>query len=170
MFLSELRAFKPVMAVRSRKKREEVEQRYLAEWVAKNFPGAQKVFYQKALGDLPHRLAMHSEVDARWYLRYAKRADAVVITPEEVVVVETETRRPIIGLSELLVYQQLLPHTPDLKPYLLDRRVRLILVSPLPDADVIRECQRHGIEYAIYFPEWIEEHLRRWGVLPSGED
>jgi hypothetical protein len=154
------------MAVRARKMREEVEQKYLAEWVAKNFPNAIKVYYQKGLGDLPHRLAMQSELSPEWYARYAKRADAVVITPEEVVVVETETRRPIIGLSELLVYRDLLPHTPDLKPYLVGRRTRLILVTPLPDEDVMVRCQKEGIEYVIYFPEWMEQHLRRWGVLP----
>ena len=70
------------MPIRVRKKREEVEQRYLGEWVSKNFPNAQKVFYQKALGDKPWRLALHSEVDYRWYMRYAKRADAIVITPD----------------------------------------------------------------------------------------
>jgi len=152
---------------RARKMREEVEQRYLAEWVAKNFPNAQKIFYQKALGDLHYRLASRSGLSPEWYARYAKRPDAVVITPEEVVVVEAETRRPVIGLSELLVYKELLPHTPDLKPYLIGRKTRLILVTPLPDEDVIVECRRHGIEFVIYFPEWLEKHLIRWGVLPE---
>jgi len=154
------------MSVRLRKKREEVEQRYLGEWIAKNFPNAQKVFWQKALGDLPWRYALHSEVDYRYYLRYAKRADAVVITPEEVVIVEAETRRPVVGLSELLIYKDLVRETPDLKPYLANRRVRLILVSPLPDDDVMAKAKQYDIEYYIYFPEWIEEHLIRWGVLP----
>ena len=154
------------MSLRARKMREEVEQRYLAEWVAKNFPNAIKVFYQKGLGDLPHRLAARSELSPEWYARYAKRADAVIITPEEVVVVETETRRPIIGLSELLIYRDLLPHTPDLKPYLIGRKIRLVLVTPLPDEDVMIRCEKEGIEFVIYFPEWMEQHLRRWGVLP----
>ena len=156
------------MSVRVRKKREEVEQRYLAEWISKNFPNAQKVFFQKALGDLPWRYAAHSEVGYRYYLRYAKRADAVVITPEEVVIVETETRRAAIGLSELLIYKSLVGKTPDLKPYLIGRRIRLILVTPLPDEDVMAECKRHDIEFVIYFPEWIREHLIRWGVIPEG--
>jgi len=155
--------------VRIRKKREEVEQRYLAEWIAKNFPNAQKVFFQKALGDLPWRYALHSEVDYRYFLRYAKRADAVVITPEEVVIVETETRRPVVGLSELLLYKDLVDETPDLKPYLTGRKIRLILVTPLPDDDVMRSCKKHGIEFVIYHPEWIDEHLKRWGVLPESE-
>jgi len=145
----------------------QVEQRYLAEFVSKFFPNSQKVFYQKALGDLPWREASHSTYDYRWFLRLAKRADAVVITPEEVVVVETETRRPITGLSELLVYKELLPQTVDLKPYLMGRRQRLMLVTPLEDEDVMRQAAAHGIEYVIYFPEWLKEHLIRWGVLPE---
>lgn len=145
----------------------QVEQKYLAEFISKTFPNAQKVFYQKALGDLPWREAAHSKFDYRWFLRLAKRADAVVITPEEVVVVETETRRPITGLSELLVYKELLPETVDLKPYLIGRRQRLMLVTPLEDEDVMRQAAANGIEYVIYFPEWIKEHLIRWGVLPE---
>jgi hypothetical protein len=152
---------------RVRKMREEVEQKYIAEWVAKNFPNAIKIWYQKGLGDLPHRLAMRTQLSPEWYARYAKRADAVVITESEVVVVEAETRRAIIGLSELIVYRDLLPYTPDLRPYLVGRKTRLILVTPLPDADVIKQCQIMGIEYQIYFPEWLEEHLKRWGVLPE---
>jgi len=153
--------------VRIRKKREEVEQRYVAEFVAKHFPNAQKTFFQKALGDLPWRYAAHSGHDYRYFLRYAKRADAVVITPEHVVVIETETRRPITGLSELLVYKSLLPETVDLKPYLLGRSPRLILVAPLPDDEVMEEAAKHGIEFVIFFPEWMREHLIRWGVLPE---
>ena len=62
---------------------------------------------------------------------------------------------------------RLLPHTPDLKPYLIGRKVRLILVTPLPDEDVMIRCQKEGIEYIIYFPEWMEKHLARWGVIPE---
>jgi hypothetical protein len=153
------------MNVAMRKKREEVEQKYIGEWIGRNFPNAQKVFYQKALGDLAWRYAASSPFEYTYYLRFAKRCDAVVITPEEVVVVEAETRRPIVGLSELDVYKSLLPETPDFKPYLIGRSVRLVLLTPIPDEEVMRECVKKGIEYVVYFPEWIREHLIRWGVI-----
>ncbi|MEM0010358.1 MAG: hypothetical protein QXW39_07415 [Candidatus Bathyarchaeia archaeon] len=152
-----------------RKKREEVEQKYLGEYIAKTFKDVQKVMFQVPLGDVHHRYAAQFKLSPEWYARYAKRCDAVVITPTTVHLIETETRRPVTGLSELLVYKALLPHTPELKPYLIGREVKLHLVTWYADDDVMIEAKKNNIDYVIYYPEWLKEHLFRWGLIPESE-
>jgi hypothetical protein len=153
----------------ARKLREEVEMRYLAEYVALSFPDVVKVWFQLPVGDTAHDLAYRlGAPHPRWFWRYGRRADAVVVTKSDVWVIETETRRPIQGLAELMVYKERLPDTPHLKPYLNGRKVHMLLVSPFLEADTYLAAKQAGIEVAVYRPKWIEEALSRWGVLPKG--
>lgn len=143
-----------------------VEQRYLVEYIAKRFPNAKKVMYQVPVGDFPHVAAKHSEVkDAKWFWRYGPRIDAIVIANGTLYLIEAETRRPVNGLSELELYNSLIEQTPHLGPYLKFPR-KIILVTPVMDPNVARICAEKGWEYEIFRPTWIDEHLRRWGVIP----
>lgn len=153
----------------ARKPREEVEMRYIAEYVALSFPDAIKVWFQLPVGDTAHDLAHRlGAPHPRWFWRYGRRADAVVVTKSDVWVIESETRRPIQGLAELMVYKERLPDTVHLKPWLNGRKVHMLLVSPFLEADTYLAAKQAGIEVAVYRPKWIEDALIRWGVLPKG--
>jgi hypothetical protein len=153
----------------ARKPREEVEMRYIAEYVALSFPDAIKVWFQLPVGDTAHDLAHRlGAPHPRWFWRYGRRADAVVVTKSDVWVIESETRRPIQGLAELMVYKERLHDTVHLKPWLSGRKVHMLLVSPFLEADTYMAAKAAGIEVAVYRPKWIEEALIRWGVLPKG--
>jgi len=154
----------------ARKPREEVEMRYLAEYVGIAFPDAVRVWFQVPVGDTVHHLAhMMGVPNPRWFWRYGRRADAVVVTKSDVWVIETETRRPVQGLAELLVYKERLPETVHLKPWLRGRRVRMLLVSPFLEIDTYLAAKNAGIEIAVYRPAWLDEALLRWGVLSRAE-
>jgi hypothetical protein len=148
-----------------RKKREEVEQHYLAEWIAKRFPSPQRVMFQVPITGTPHELARgRTDVSPEWFWRFGYRADAVVVADSTLYVIEAETRRPVTGLAELLVYMRGVDEAPNLGPYrLLDRRG--ILLTTFMDRRVYEEAVRHAIEYVVYRPEWIIPHLKRWGVI-----
>lgn len=155
--------------MQARKPREEVEMRYIAEYVALAFPDAIKVWFQLPVGDTPHDLARRfGAPHPRWFWKYGRRADAVVVTKSAVWVAESETRRPIQGLAELMVYKERLPDTVHLKPWLNGRAVHMLLVAPFLEIDTYLAAKRAGIEVAVYRPKWIDDALIRWGVLPRG--
>lgn len=148
-----------------RKKREEVEQLYIAEYIAMRFPNAKKIMYQVPLGGTPYQLAQGvAGVTPKWFWRFGYRADAVVVSDNTLYVIEAESRRPVNGLSELLVYLASVDDSPNLGPYkLLERKG--ILLTTIMDRRTYEECLKHNIEYAFYRPEWIIPHLKRWGVV-----
>lgn len=159
------------MGVKVEKRRwEAVESRYLAEYIAKYF-GDEVVhsMTQVPMGDTAWRYGKAMKLPERYFFRYGRRCDAVVITRKDLNLLEAETRRPIYGYEELLVYRKLLPLTPSLKPYL-NLPVRCILVSPVWEADVYDMCHERGIEYHLYRPKWIFEALMRWGILTGTEE
>lgn len=142
-----------------------VEEKYLAEYIAKTFPKAVKVFYQVPMTDKPWRLAAkRRDIDAKWFYRFGARCDAVVITPEALHIIEAETRRPIIGLSELEVYAENYKYVPALKPWV-DLPLKVQLVTPIMDEHVAAIMRSRGWDYVIFHPPWIDEHLKRWGII-----
>lgn len=136
------------------------DRRYVIEWVNENYP-ADKVFFNLRLG--PPTLAIAEKypgIDVNRYARVWKRTcDAVVITKDEILLIEGELRRPVEGLGELLVYRDLIWATPELKPYS-GRKVRTILLVPLHDPQTEGIANKNEIEIIIYRPRWVEEYLR----------
>jgi hypothetical protein len=155
------------MSVQVRKKREEVEQKYISEFIAKFYPNPVRVMLQVPMGDTPHSHAKgRADVTAKWFWRYGPRADAIVIMPDKLVLIEAETRRPVVGLSELDVYSREIDRSPHLFPYnKLPKEI--VLVSPIFDRHVAEVCEAKGFKYVIFHPDWIDEHLKRWGVIPE---
>ena len=142
-----------------------VEEKYLAEYIGKTFPNAKKVFYQVPVSAKPWRLAGNREdVNPRWFWRFGPRIDAVVVDDGHLFLIEAETRRPVIGLSELEVYATEYVNSLVLRPYI-DLPLRVQLVSPIFDEHVAKIMAERGWQYVIYHPPWIDEHLRRWGVI-----
>lgn len=148
-----------------RKQREEVEQMYIAEYIAKRFPRARKVLFQVPVGGTPFRLAMHDTgVTPSWFWRFGYRVDAIVVDDNTLYLIEAESRRPVNGLSELQVYYNAVDDSPNLGPYrLLDRKA--ILLTTVMDDRVYELCKKLGFEYVVYRPDWIIPHLKRWGVI-----
>jgi hypothetical protein len=149
----------------ARKKREEVEQYYLSEWIAKRFPNASRVMFQVPITGVPYEYAKgRTDVSPQWFWRFGYRADAIVVNDSTLYVIEAESRRPVTGLAELIVYLAGVDKSPNLGPYRhLDRKG--ILVTTIMDEEVYRQCLKNNIEYVIYRPDWILPHLKRWGVI-----
>jgi len=142
-----------------------VEEKYLAEYISKTFPNAKKVFYQVPVSAKPWQLAGNREdVNPKWFWRFGPRIDAVVVNDGHLYLIEAETRRPVIGLSELEVYAKEYVNSLVLRPYI-DLPLKVQLVSPVFDEHVAKIMAERGWEYVIYHPPWIDEHLRRWGVI-----
>jgi len=85
-------------------------------------------------------------------------ADAIVITEKDMVLIETKIRPTPGVVSQLEVYGELVPHTPELHQYR-DRRLRLELVFAIQDPVVTEYAEKRGIRVVHFCPEWVIEYL-----------
>lgn len=136
------------------------DRRYVVEFVDQYWP-RNRAYFNLRMGEPP--IAMAQALPGLNIDRYArvfkKTCDAVVITEDEIILIEGELRRPVEGLGELLVYRDLIPTTPELRPYL-PRGIRTILVCPLADPTMSLQLQEQRVELAIFKPKWVEDYLK----------
>jgi len=115
---------------------------YVPEWVPKEVPEPElRIFYPKK----------------RW-------ADAVVVTKTEIHVIEAAIELDLRHVGALEGYLRLVPHTPELKPYL-PRPIKGILVYAYPDPIAISMARDKNMLCVEYKPAWITQKpsvLRQW--------
>lgn len=106
----------------------------------------------------PHTAASLTESE-RQLLRVRMRwADAVVIQPDRLTVIEGKLRPSeyLKGLGELQLYTHLVPHTPELTEFS-QREIAGRLVITLPDPTVQWLARTQGLETAVFQPSfWVE--------------
>lgn len=134
------------------------ETRLLNEYLVAEYKGA--IVYPRlrlgaAMPLTPGEALDESELRMVGVLR--RWADAVVITDQELVVIEAKVRAAPGAASQLLLYDELVPFTPELRPYLSRRRV-LELVYAVEDPAVSRVCERLGIRCRRFVPAWLPEY------------
>ena len=135
------------------------EMRMVAEYVQRTYPQG-LVFMRLRLGVMepdvgprtlsPEEMAMLG-VFRRW-------ADAVVVTQDELIVVEASIRSDSGDPSKLVLYGRLVPSTPELKAFL-NRRLVLELVVAVEDPAVTALAREMGIRVRVYPPPWLPEYL-----------
>lgn len=100
-----------------------------------------QVGYQKALGiTRPYRPA----------------ADAIVILPRYLLLIEAKVWNVVNGLAKLPLYKSLVPVTPELAPYK-DREVLMELVVGQTNRNLEIMAQSMGVTIKLYKPPWLQE-------------
>jgi len=110
---------------------------------------------------------------------FRRWADAVIIQPDKLILMEAKILPEPGVISQLELYEFLLPHTPELQPYL-PRPIEKQLLFAIEDPAVITLCHQHGIIPIMYRPSWIEEYInelyprmrrgKKTFPLPEGEE
>lgn len=139
--------------------------RYVAEYVSWAFPHDRAAFNVR-LGPAPLEIRQrYPDLDVdRWARVWMRAADAIVVTPSALVIIEGELRRPITAIGELVVYRELVGQTDTLRSWWA-MPIRLIMVTPLPDPTLEVVLRRLQIEVVPYRPVWVEDYLRTVGRL-----
>ena len=133
--------------------------RMLGEWLEKTYPD--KNYYTRvrlgrppavAFGEPlpPEELAMLG-VWRRW-------ADAVVVLPDRLVLVEAAIRPDPGDISKLQLYASLLPHTPEFRQEK-DKPIELVLLYSLVDPILVKLAREQGIKVVYYQPSWLQAYL-----------
>ncbi len=136
------------------------DRRYVAEYVDQAYPHA-RVYFNLRLGPPPIGVAeKYPGLDVQKYARvWKKTCDAVVVTDQEVVLIEGELRRPLLALGELISYRDLLFQTPELTPYS-KLTVRSILLCPVYDPTLELQLKENKIEAVVFRTKWVDEYLK----------
>lgn len=136
------------------------ERRLVAEWVSLRYPEA-KVFIQKRIGAPPQFLV--NELGLRkadnYYKPLKRWADAIIITKEEIILVEGKIRSTPAVVGQLEYYGEIVKKTPDLAAWA-HLPVRLVLLSPWVDPGMEDYCAQKGITIEHYHPPWIDEYMK----------
>lgn len=140
------------------------ETRLLMEYLRDAYPDDEWLI-QARLGRDPEIVGVKLEDDAerRWSRNVNRRADAVVITPTEIVVLEATMFRATDKVGRLQEYLLLAPATPELVPYQ-GRPLVGELVTGQDDPVARILCQRQGLRYVFREPEWMPEF---WALYPD---
>ncbi len=157
------------------------EPRLVTEYVTMTWPNA-TVLYDVPLGPVPQNLAQKvGEAQAARIARTARpRADAIIVLPSEIVLLEGKIMDVNQGLGMLDLYEHAIPLTPELQQYLYAeqtrtfddgkghqeeqpvqylRPIRKVLVAANPPEWASTICPRAGIEIVVFCPEWATEYM-----------
>jgi hypothetical protein len=141
------------------KRRRQTEALLCSQFVAENYPSG-RIFIQQYLGPFSsaedHALLSNSERRAMGTGR--RRADAVIVLPDKIVVIESYVHVQLGKLSQLMTYLQLVPSTPELADFM-HLPIEGILVGAQRDPILDQMAARFNIAVVIFRPSWVVDYL-----------
>ena len=138
---------------------EERERRMISEWALDRHP-QDIVRFNLPLGAIPANLPQVTSEGKRtgaarpWRLR----ADAVVICPDRLRIVEAKILSTKSALGDLLLYRPLVDETPELQMYM-PRTIEMVAVVPWESESIQAIARPLGITIDVFEPDWLEEFL-----------
>jgi hypothetical protein len=142
-----------------------VEHRLASEFVTKVFPNDRYILRCR-LGSIDEKwkASMDPDLAERIFKVTKKWADAVVLRPSEVIIIESKVFAKGVALYQLQEYARLFTITPDFQKHV-GKSIRKLLQCAVLDPDVVRQAPIMGVEVWEYRPTWILPVLmQRYGL------
>jgi len=144
-----------------RKKRIEAEAALVSAYVQWAYPDDYAIF-RVSLGRIETKTPVEELEPGELELlgRYRRWADAIVIKPEKLILIEGAIRPALGDVSTILGYSRLIPLTPELEPYKeLPRQLELVGAIYDPVVDLL--CRESGIRYIQFTTTEVEQYLKQ---------
>ena len=90
---------------------------------------------------------------------FRRWADALVILPDRLVLIEAAIRPEPGDISMLELYERLIPNTPELAEHV-GKPVEKVLLYCMPDDLLLTLAREKGIQVRYFRPAWVEEYLK----------
>jgi len=149
----------------AKRPQQKVERKYIVEWVERNYPRPLAKLYNVRLGTVPQAIRASAPGQPASFFRTSlSYADAVVVTEDEILVIEAKIYEPEKGIGQLNRYARLIPTSPDLQIWG-SRPVKKILVTWRSTFPIVDEANHNGVSIVIFRPPWIEPILRSRNLL-----
>jgi hypothetical protein len=135
------------------------EQQFLGEWMARYRPDA-RVLTHVRLG--PIRPATQgvqfSALEMQALGLWRRWADALVILPDRLELVEAKILQSPAQNAQLELYAHLLPDTPELVEFR-GRRLDKVALVALEDPAATFQARKAGIQVIVWRPPWMDEWM-----------
>jgi hypothetical protein len=141
-------------------KKAQAEMRLVAEWLRTQH-GDDYTEQRVRLGSMPLDLGNGplDPMEAKLvHSVYARWADAIVIRPDVVRLVEGKIIAHPVAIAQLQLYARLLPFTPGIRVNPA-ATIEMVLVYAKPDDLVLQMAHEAGITTELFDPPWVEEYI-----------
>ena len=141
--------------------REPRETRMLSEWIGEHFPNS-RVLLQVKVGIVEPRgpLGPLTPAERRAIGVNRRYADAIIIEPERLVLIEASVKAKAAKLGDLLVYSQAIPFTEELEEFR-NLPIQAVLLSGIEDMFLRMTAEKMGFEFHVFQPVWLTEYLQK---------
>lgn len=135
------------------------EMQMLAEWLAKTQQG-KRYQMRVRLGSPKPAVPRPDMTDAELAMvgSWRRWADAVILEPNQVTIVESAIRLGPGKISQLELYKILFPHTPEFRAWR-TAPIQLQLLYAIEDPATIQLARNKGIKCTLYEPTWLQAYL-----------
>jgi hypothetical protein len=110
-----------------------------------------------------------SDEEAKLVGVFRRWADALVFLPDRVILIEAKILPQPGVISQLQLYAELIPKTPELSEHK-DKWVERLLVCAIEDSLITELARREGIRVIIFRPVWIDDYMKivhPWEASPG---
>ncbi len=126
--------------------------------------------YRVKLGQIPawSSKSISEGAPADLYKVYQRWADAIVITKTHLILIEAKIKPDPGVISQILLYDQLIPKTDHLRQYSKLRRLNILLLAQ-HDSEVEELARNNNIEVQYFSPPWVKDYLieiRKYSLRP----
>lgn len=139
------------------RKNQQVETRMVSEYLLSMYPKYQTM-QPVPLGAIDTKL--QAEVGYSKALGISRPfrpyADALVILPNYLILIEAKVWNVVSGLAKLPLYKSLVPITPELKQYA-GREILMELVVGWTNVNLEKMASDAGVRVKIYSPPWLQD-------------
>ena len=145
-----------------KRKYRNVHEWYLAEYLGMNYPPGTWMT-NVSLGKVQMDFSkLITKEEAAYISRpLAAKADAIILLPAKVIIIECMIRHEPGALEDLVKYGMLFRETPQFKAHW-NKPIELVLLTPLDAPFYERLAKKFGIRVEKYKPAWIFEYLHSY--------
>jgi len=132
----------------------------VSDYLATYYPLA-RAMTRVRLGSIPttELTPLLEEHEVRMMSVFRRWADAIVITSDTLILIEAAIRPEPGDVSKIELYARLLPHTPELKPWLTLKR-EYQLVYAIEDPLIVVMARERGIRPVFFRTKAVEEYMK----------
>lgn len=141
----------------SRRKRQELEERIVSEWVSSVHPNARAIFRAWIGPRVPESYQAEQEgFNPAIYDVLGKWIDCIVLYPDRALLIEGKFKLRPEALGQILIYNELFMKSPKYQEYW-NKQKDLIVLYAYPDSHTIDALRARGIQTIRYCPQWAQE-------------
>ena len=133
--------------------------RLTTEWMLRQYPRGGYTLNARlgpALDGLVEQVGLERAL--RESAPWRPRVDALAVEAGKVVLIEAEIRQVRNAVGNLLVYRNLVKHTPELRGNW-TKPVEMVLLTPWTNTSIDAMARTSGVRVEIYNPPWIADYV-----------